>query len=213
MAWAVKQKLPDPQSKLLLLMLANHSGRHETEHDVCWPSIKLLSEDCSMSEDTVFRRIDVLCGLGLITVTGRCGPDGRTTSNLYQIPVPDEYYNPAPAPSGPPTRSQRGGPPLPAVQTYNTNLSSEPGVLGKASGFNKPSRQEMLDYGRTKGLSEEESSRCWNYYESNGWRVGRNPMKNWQAAMLNWRKQSTRYRASKVESVSSILGRVMKGIQ
>lgn len=27
-----------------------------------------------------------------------------------------------------------------------------------------------------------------NYYTANGWRVGRNPMKSWQAAVANWRK-------------------------
>lgn len=27
-----------------------------------------------------------------------------------------------------------------------------------------------------------------NYYTANGWRVGRNPMKSWKAAVANWRK-------------------------
>lgn len=126
MSWAVKQSTPDPQSKLLLLMLANHSGRHETDHDICWPSMKLLAEECCMSEDTVARRIVVLRDKGLLQVTGRASPDGKTTSNLYKLPVPDSYYELAPAGSGGSTRQQRGSPPPAAGQTYNTNLPSEP---------------------------------------------------------------------------------------
>lgn len=34
--------------------------------------------------------------------------------------------------------------------------------------------------------------RFFDYYEANGWRVGKNPMRNWQAALRNWsRQQST----------------------
>ena len=27
-----------------------------------------------------------------------------------------------------------------------------------------------------------------NYYESNGWKVGRNPMKSWKGAVVTWMK-------------------------
>lgn len=36
------------------------------------------------------------------------------------------------------------------------------------------------------GLAEREAIRFHAYYESNGWRVGKNPMKSWHAAMTNW---------------------------
>jgi hypothetical protein len=38
-----------------------------------------------------------------------------------------------------------------------------------------------------------EGEKFWNYYESNGWRVGRNPMKNWKAAAANWNKNAKQY--------------------
>lgn len=37
------------------------------------------------------------------------------------------------------------------------------------------------------GLPESEAERFTAYYESNGWRVGRNPMANWAAACRNWK--------------------------
>ena len=37
------------------------------------------------------------------------------------------------------------------------------------------------------GLPELECVKFHSYYESNGWKVGRNPMKCWRAAMVHWR--------------------------
>ena len=38
-----------------------------------------------------------------------------------------------------------------------------------------------------------ESEKFFNYYESNGWKVGKNPMKNWKAAANNWITNSNTY--------------------
>lgn len=37
----------------------------------------------------------------------------------------------------------------------------------------------------------------WNYYESNGWHVGRNKMKNWKAAAAQWNKRQKEYNEHK----------------
>jgi len=34
--------------------------------------------------------------------------------------------------------------------------------------------------------SKVESHRFWNWFESNGWKVGKNPMKNWKGAVNTW---------------------------
>lgn len=56
------------------------------------------------------------------------------------------------------------------------------------SAFAKPSIDEAKVKALEMGLPEFQAEKFWNYYESNGWRVGRNPMKNWKAAMVNWKK-------------------------
>jgi hypothetical protein len=38
------------------------------------------------------------------------------------------------------------------------------------------------------GLPDTEAEGFFNYYESNGWRVGKNPMKAWVSALANWKK-------------------------
>lgn len=59
--------------------------------------------------------------------------------------------------------------------------------------FIKPSPDDILsyftDYAYKKGINIDpvvESERFYNYYESNGWRVGRNPMRDYKAACRNW---------------------------
>jgi hypothetical protein len=54
--------------------------------------------------------------------------------------------------------------------------------------FEKPSLDAMKLHGAKMGLPDAECERCFNHYESNGWRVGRNPMKRWESAMRNWKQ-------------------------
>jgi len=53
-------------------------------------------------------------------------------------------------------------------------------------GFQKPTLEEAHDHAFKKGYPKEKVEPFVNYYESNGWKVGRNPMRSWQAAMANW---------------------------
>jgi hypothetical protein len=41
-------------------------------------------------------------------------------------------------------------------------------------------------YAMSIGLPESEAERAYDYWESQGWRVGRNPMRSWEAALRNW---------------------------
>ena len=51
--------------------------------------------------------------------------------------------------------------------------------------FSVPTIQEIRDYIREKGYNVD-AERFFNYYESNGWKVGKNPMKSWKAALATW---------------------------
>lgn len=51
--------------------------------------------------------------------------------------------------------------------------------------FVKPTIEEIEDYINEKGY-QVDAHKFYDYYESNGWRVGRNPMKDWRAAIRNW---------------------------
>ena len=51
--------------------------------------------------------------------------------------------------------------------------------------FIKPTLQEVGAYCRERGNSVQ-PEKFMNFYDSNGWRVGRNPMKDWRAAVRTW---------------------------
>ena len=51
--------------------------------------------------------------------------------------------------------------------------------------FKKPTREEVDSFCREHGYRLD-TERFLNYYESNGWMVGRNKMKDWKAAVRNW---------------------------
>lgn len=53
------------------------------------------------------------------------------------------------------------------------------------SRFSPPSVDEVKSYCTEKGYSVD-PQRFVDYYTSNGWRVGKNPMKDWKAAVRNW---------------------------
>lgn len=57
----------------------------------------------------------------------------------------------------------------------------------KESRFVVPTIPEMKLHAAKIGLPESEVDKFFNYYESNGWKVGRNKMKSWRHAMVNWR--------------------------
>jgi hypothetical protein len=64
--------------------------------------------------------------------------------------------------------------------------------IQKGRGFLKPELFEVQNYFEEVGnLTEAEG--FFNYYESNGWKVGKNPMKDWKAASRNWIKNSKNY--------------------
>lgn len=68
----------------------------------------------------------------------------------------------------------------------SAKLQPEPTDIHKhpqtSTRFQKP---DLLDLQST-GLSPSEAQKFINYYDSNGWKVGRNSMKDWKAAVRNW---------------------------
>lgn len=83
---------------------------------------------------------------------------------------------------------------VPAVQTP-VQEEEKP----KQKRFVKPTLQEITEVMAVKirekygsnvqdALINDQAENFYNYYESNGWRVGKNPMKNWHCAVANWIK-------------------------
>ena len=61
-----------------------------------------------------------------------------------------------------------------------------------AQKFIKPKLEEVRSLFQEKGCPAE-AEKFFDYYEANGWRVGKNPMKNWRAAVANWLRHAQVY--------------------
>ena len=67
--------------------------------------------------------------------------------------------------------------------------SSAKSTTTKRKRFEKPTLSEVKAYCIERG-NKVDAQHFFDYYESNGWRVGKNSMKNWQAAVRTWEKNS-----------------------
>lgn len=56
---------------------------------------------------------------------------------------------------------------------------------------------ELVEAFRVGGYSADHAQIFWNHYESNGWKVGRNQMKDWKATVRNWIIRNNENRSNK----------------
>ena len=89
-------------------------------------------------------------------------------------------------------------------ETNKENLAAEPQPEEKPAqeiqqekpkrkNFVKPTVEEIAAFCKEKKYTVS-AQQFFSYYESNGWKIGRNAMKSWQAAVQNW---NTRDKANK----------------
>ena len=64
------------------------------------------------------------------------------------------------------------------------------------SKFTKPSLKEVAEYCRER-QNDVDPQRFIDYYESNGWKVGRNPMKDWKATVRSWESRQGQNKSSR----------------
>lgn len=57
--------------------------------------------------------------------------------------------------------------------------------------FVKPTLEEVRAYCLER-KNRVNAEKFWDYYNSNGWRVGKNPMKDWKAAVRTWEQSDKR---------------------
>ena len=69
----------------------------------------------------------------------------------------------------------------------------QPATRRRTPPMQRPTVWEVENFCRTQGLTLVDAQRFVDYYEANGWKVGRNPMRSWQAAARNWQRREMQY--------------------
>lgn len=72
------------------------------------------------------------------------------------------------------------------TKVSDSSSAEAPPLTPKSKKFSPPDVETVKNYFAEKGGTEGQAIRFHAYYESNGWKVGRNPMKNWKAAASGW---------------------------
>ncbi len=87
----------------------------------------------------------------------------------------------------------------PAASVLAAEAKAEPAAAPKPATrrrtppMQRPTVWEVENFCRTQGLTLVDAQRFVDYYEANGWKVGRNPMRSWQAAARNWQRRELQY--------------------
>lgn len=79
----------------------------------------------------------------------------------------------------------------PKSNPIQSNPNPNPNTKGHASArarFVKPSVEGVAAYCREKGYGID-AQRFVDYYDSNGWKVGKNPMQDWKATVRSWARR------------------------
>ena len=93
----------------------------------------------------------------------------------------------------------------------NENVNQNQNDNVSRSRFRAPTYDEIFDFMKMKnGLAGNiwpdakvisEAKAFFNHYESNGWMVGKNKMKNWEAAVRNWMNNNSKFENNKQKNV------------
>lgn len=78
------------------------------------------------------------------------------------------------------------------VKENNTSINNTSNNIKeniKRKNFVKPTLEELKEYCASSSLSVD-CQYFYDYYESNGWKVGRNQMKDWKATLRNWNRKN-----------------------
>ena len=147
-------------------------------------AISVLELKTGLSRSAIYRARNVLKQAGRIDFSSR----GSKQSSAYSI-IP--FASQIDTQSGTQSETQSGtqsgtqSETIPRHRQDKTRLEKESKPKKPASRFQKPSLDEVIEYCKERGNSVD-AERFVNYYEANGWRVGKNAMKDWKAAVRTW---------------------------
>lgn len=173
---------------------------------VCWPGIIGMMARTGLKHDAIIGGIKRLEKAKIISVHRRLGH-----SNYYHLLMPNQSVctesvpaeSVATDPSVPAESTSRSTRQNQSVPTDTNKKNKErtsksvasddaqPPTRVKTPRFSPPTLDEVAAYceERDRGVDFE---KWFNHYTANGWRVGKNPMKDWRAAVRTWEKNSGR---------------------
>lgn len=82
--------------------------------------------------------------------------------------------------------------PISNTNTINNKLNI------KKTKFIRPTASEIELYAKEIGFLTLDPSYFIDHYESNGWLIGKNPMKDWKATVRTWKRNSSKFNTTNI---------------
>lgn len=204
----------DLTSTELIVYSTIYGFSHGNENQWCCVSQSYLATWARTTERSVRRIIDRLIEKGLIIKEVRNGENGTYCAyKVFERSVSGEDIESTEGEdteSAPPGHRVRPYPDTESAPTSNNiynninnkkeniikeNSESEKDSVPESSArkkgskvkFIKPTVEEIRAYCRERN-NIVDAERFYDYYESNGWKVGKNTMKDWKAAVRTWER-------------------------
>lgn len=187
--------ISDPTSKFILLRLADHAN----DAGECWPSVASICKSTGLCERSVQGKLRALEKSGIIKITRGVN---RSTYFLSMEALKSTPQDLHPAESAPrrichPTPQDLRPTPQ-TVLPYPANLAApykEPSrnrqrTVKEPSGVKaRGTIEELKKFAIEIGLPESDGESMFYHWESNGWKNGSSPSKNWKAGIQKWKSQ------------------------
>lgn len=165
------ERVPEEQRGLLLWALVQY-GSYGIEPELEYPldmAFEALRDDIDNSKNNRHRN--------------RGGRPKKTTVTEEETPVCDEETTVTEV-------SKTGNPGFADAEPkpIQSNTDQTKPIKEKGVRFTPPTVEEVRAYCVEKGFTFDPEAFV-AFYESKGWKVGRNPMKSWKAACTTWQKR------------------------
>ena len=182
----IKNELP------LLLLISSLCAKN----GICYGSNSYFAEKFNMDEKTVSRKIKKLEKLNYIQISyikrgfeiqkREIRVTNLSLEGQKNHPSGDKNVTPSSDKNVTPSSDKNVTDNITSINSTSIDNNNYVIVIGqKQKKFVKPSLKEISDYCKERN-NDVNPERFLNYYEANGWKVGRNNMKDWKAAIRTW---------------------------
>jgi len=179
-AWAIQQAPRTAHEKLLLIVLADY---HNEETGQCNPSLTRLAERALCARNTVTRALASLEEQGFLI--RRRGTYERSTQ--YDLKIGQVHTGTRSTQELGPERCRVGPQECKGRSSGVPEPVSEPRKEPVSKRFIPPTVEQVKKYCQSRD-NRINASHFVDFYSSKGWMVGKNKMKDWEAAVRTWER-------------------------
>lgn len=189
------------------LLRANYEDKEW--HGIIIPRGSFLTSYSSLSSETGLTYKQVRFALDKLKLTGEVAHKGQSHYSIITVKNWNEYQIEWQADGQTIGRQLATDNKIKNIKTTISSVQKNKNATPPNKVFKKPTLEEVENYIKEKNLSVD-GEKFFNYYESIGWKVGRNPMKSWQSALNYWQRTEKKEQ-NEEESWAEYVDRVLGG--